>query len=183
MTAVAIPPAPAESIVEMDWPLRSYSVEIRTAGSLALVTSIEILSPVNKRPSHPAYWDYQRKRHALLRSSAHLLEIDLLRGGSRPPLDAPVTPAPYYVTLSRVERRPKVDVWPIQLDAPLPLLPAPLREPDPDAPLNLGAVVASVYERGGYKILIDYRQAPPPPSLSESEMRWLDEHLRSAKRR
>jgi len=40
-------------------------------------------------------------------------------------------------------------VWPIQLREKLPTLPVPLLEPDPDAPLELAAVVAAVYERGG----------------------------------
>ncbi|NLY01064.1 MAG: DUF4058 family protein [Rhodopirellula sp.] len=123
-----------------------------------------------------------RKRRELLRSGAHVIEIDLLRGGHRPPLERPVPSAPYYVTLSRVSRRPYVDVWPVQLQERLPTIPVPLLEPDPDAPLDLAAVVAAVYERGAYARLIDYRQSPPPP-LSDAEAAWLDEHLRSCKAR
>jgi Protein of unknown function (DUF4058) len=81
----------------------------------------------------------------------------------------PVPPAPYYVVLSRAERRPTVDVWPIQLPDPLPTLPVPLLEPDPNVPLELGAVVASVYERGAFEREIDYKQPPPPPPLSAEE--------------
>lgn len=176
-TAV-ITPAPVESLVRLEFPLRLLSVEIRTTDTLELVTAIEILSPVNKRPGHDAYRDYQRTRRELLRSSAHLIEIDLLRGGERPPLERPVPPAPYYVILSRADRRPVVEVWPIQLQDPLPVLPVPLLEPDPDVPLDLGAAVAAVYERGGYADLIDYRRPPPPPPLSEAEAQWLDERLR-----
>src|SRR5437870_13636944 len=69
-----------------------------------LVTVIEVLSPVNKRPSHEAYLAYQRKRRDILRSEVHLLEIDLLRGGERPPLERPVPPAAYYVVLSRAHQ-------------------------------------------------------------------------------
>ena len=61
----------------------------------------------------------------------------------------------------------------------LPVLPTPLREPDPDAPLDLGACVATLYEDGRYDLLIDYRRPPPPPALSEVETRWLDEWLRA----
>jgi hypothetical protein len=53
----------------------------------------------------------------------------------------------------------------------------PLTEPDPDVPLDLGAILATVYERGGYGTLIDYHQPPPPPKLSEEDERWLATHL------
>lgn len=112
-----------------------------------------------------------------------MIEIALLRGGERPPLERPVPPAPYYVTLSRINRRPYVEVWPIQLREKLPVLPVPLLEPDPDVPLELGTVVAAVYERGAYARLIDYHQPPPPPVLSDAEAAWLDEHLRAQKGR
>jgi hypothetical protein len=162
----------------MELPLRLYTVEVRETAGLRLVTAIEVLSPVNKRPSHEAYHDYLRKRRELLRCDAHLIEIDLLRGGDRPPLEQPVPPAPYYVTLSRAGRRPYVEVWPVQLRERLPVLPVPLLEPDPDVPLDLGRAVAAVYERGAYVRLIDYRQPPPPPRLSEAEAVWVEDRLR-----
>jgi hypothetical protein len=171
--------APVESIVAMELPLRLFTVEVREAATMRLVAAIEILSPVNKQPGHEAHDEYLRKRRDLLRSGAHLIEIDLLRGGRRPPLERPVPTAPYYVVLSRVSRRPKVEVWPIQLDEKLPTIPVPLLEPDPDAPLNLAMVVAAVYERGGYGVLIDYSQPPPPPPLSDADAAWLDGHLRA----
>ena len=146
-----------------------YTVEVRETGTLRLVTAIEVLSPVNKRSSHEAYHDYLRQRRQLLRSEAHVIEIDLLHGGERPPLAGPVPSAPYYVTLSRAHRRPVVEVWPIQLWEKLPVLPVPLLDPDPDVPLDLGTVVAAVYERGAYARLIDYRLPPRPPTLPEVE--------------
>jgi Protein of unknown function (DUF4058) len=157
-------------------------VEIRTTGQEELVTVIEILSPVNKRPSHEAFREYERKRRDLLHLSVHLLEIDLLRGGTRPPLEGPVPAASYYGVLSRVERRPSVKVWPIRLPEALPTVPVPLLEPDPDASLDLSAVVASVYERGGYEDRIDYREPPPPPALSEDEAAWVEDLLRDKRR-
>jgi Protein of unknown function (DUF4058) len=94
-------------------------------------------------------------------------------------LEIPLPPASYYVTLGRIERRPYVDVWPIQLIERLPVLPVPLSTPDPDVPLDLGAVVQAVYERGGYVTRIDYRQAVPPPSLEPEQQAWV-EHLLAA---
>jgi hypothetical protein len=174
----AIPPAPAISAVTMEVPVRLVNVEVRKTGTLELVTAIEILSPVNKQPSHEAYLDYQRKRRELLRSTAHLIEIDLLRAGERPPLAHPVPSALYYVTLSRADQRPLVEVWPIQLQDSLPIIPVPLLEPDPDAALDLAAAVAAVYERGGYATLIDYHRPPPLPKLPEADTLWLDRLLR-----
>jgi hypothetical protein len=175
--------APVESLVALETPLRLHSVEVRTTAEQLLVTLIEILSPVNKRPGHEAHVAYQRKRRDLLRSTVHLMEIDLLRGGARPPLERPVPPAPYYVVLSREQRRPTVEVWPLRLSERLPVLPVPLLEPDPDASLDLSAAVASVYERGAYGLQIDYRQPPPSPPLSEEESRWLEEILQGVRSR
>ncbi|MBI3760721.1 MAG: DUF4058 family protein [Chloroflexi bacterium] len=173
--------APAESMVRLEVPYRQYSVEIRSAAENQLVTAIEILSPVNKRTGHEAYEAYRNKRRDLLRSGTHLMEIDLLRGGERPPLERPVPAAPYYVILSRVERRPKVEVWPISVEARLPVLPVPLREPDPDAALDLGAAVTAVYMRGAYAVRIDYRKPPPPPALSPEQIVWVDARLQESR--
>ena len=177
-----ITPAPAEAVVPLDAPLELLSVEVRATAGRELVTAVEILSPVNKRPGHPARGDYLGKRADLLRSPAHLLEIDLLRGGERPPLLTPVPQAPYYVILSRAPTRPAVEVWPIQIADPLPVLPVPLRPPDADVPLDLGAAVAAVYARGGFATRIDYTQAPPAPLVSE-EVVWMDARLRAQGRR
>lgn len=172
-----ITPAPSESVILEDIPIRLYSVEIRQTETKFLVCAIEILSPVNKRPNHEAYHEYLRKRRDILRSSTHLIEIDLLRKGTRPPLNASVPDAPYYVTLSRANRRPRVEVWPIQLWEALPVLPVPLLEPDPDVPLELGTAVSSVYERGAYHLDINY-QEPLPPPLTETEQERVSQLLK-----
>jgi len=180
--ATAVAAAPVESEVPMELPLRLYTVEVQEVGSLRLVTAIEVLSPVNKRPGHEAHGEYLRKRRDLLRSEAHFIEIDLLRGGDRPPLERPVPPAPYYVTLSRAADRPRVEVWPIQLWERLPAIPVPVLAPDPDVLLDLATAVAAVYERGAYARLIDYRKPPPGPPLPEAEMGWIQEKLRPCRK-
>ncbi len=170
--------APAESTIPLEVPLRLYGIEVLLTGSLELVTAIEILSPVNKRRGHEAHAGYLRKRREVLRSEVHLLEIDLLRDGERPPLAEAVPLAPYYVVLSRVDRRPTVEVWPIQIQDRLPILPVPLLEPDPDAPLDLGSAVTAVYERGAYARMIDYGRPPPDPPLSGDQSAWLEQLLK-----
>lgn len=176
--AVLEPPTAVESEVEIDFPFRQHSVEIYTAVDQELVTVIEILSPVNKRVGHEAYQHYLEKRRHILRArQVHLLEIDLLRGGKRPPLTRPVPEAPYYVMLSRTETRPRVKVWPIQIYEPLPIIDVPLRQPDPDVPLDLGGAVAAVYDLGAYDVQLDYQDAPPLPKLSEEQTRWVQQLL------
>ncbi|MEZ4861611.1 MAG: DUF4058 family protein [Caldilineaceae bacterium] len=179
-TAVLEPPTAVESEVEIDFPFRQHSVEIYTAVEQELVAVIEILSPVNKRVGHEAYQHYLEKRRHILRArQVHLLEIDLLRGGKRPPLVLPVPEAPYYVMLSRIETRPRVKVWPIQLHDRLPVVDVPLRQPDPDVLLDLGSAVAAVYDLGAYDVQLDYQDAPPPPKLSEEQTAWVQQLLLS----
>ncbi|WP_376791581.1 DUF4058 family protein [Thermoflexus sp.] len=161
-----------------EWPELWPDFQSNLASEIQAHTVIELLSPANKRAGHDAYLDSRRKRRGLLRSPVHRIESDRLRGGERPPLEDPVPPAPYYVVLSRADRRPTVEVWPIQRWDPLPVLPVPLLKPDPDASLDLGAAVAAVYERGASSVRIDYRQPPPSPPLSEAEEVWLEARLR-----
>jgi hypothetical protein len=177
---VAIAPAPVTGRVAMELPVNLYTVEIHETATGILVTAIEILSPVNKRPNHEAYEDYQRKRRALLRSAVHLMEIDLLRGGHRPPLETAWPSAHYAVLLSRSERRPSIEIWPLGIQAPIPLLPVPLKAPDSDAPLDLGQAIQAIYDRAAYDMRIDYSQPPPKPELSSEDTQWLDAHLQSA---
>lgn len=178
-SAVAIAPAPLEVLLTTDMPEKLNSVVIRTVEDDVLVTAIEILSFVNKRPGHAAYLTYRRKRQALLESTAHLLEIDLLRAGERPPLAEPLPEAPYFVILSRAERRPVAEVWPLRLQEAIPILPVPLLPPDPDVPLDLGRALAVIYDRSGYDLRIDYTQPLPPPALTSADAAWLAAHLRT----
>ena len=177
--AVAIAPEPVTGRVVMELPVNLYTVEVHETETGTLVTAIEILSPVNKRPKHEAFEDYQHKRRALKRSAAHLMEIDLLRGGRRPPLETPWPDSPYVVALSRSERRPKVEIWPLQIQDPIPIVPVPLKRPDPDVPLDLGQAIQTIYDRAAYDMRIDYSQPPPKPDLALEEVEWLDAQLRS----
>ena len=169
---IAAPPVESQVLVET--PVRLYRVQVFLTESHELVTAIEILSPANKRRTSEGRDEYLHKRREILASAAHLLGIDLLRGGERPPLERPVPVAPYYVVLSRAERRPTVAVWPIQLEDQLPVLPVPLVQPDPDVPLDLGAALTTIYGRGAYALRLDYSQPPPPPPMSDADTAWVD---------
>src|SRR5437762_4940701 len=66
--------------------LHESFIEIRDRESFEVITIIELLSPTNKDPGSDRE-QYIGKRKALLRSNAHLVEIDLLRGGERMPVE------------------------------------------------------------------------------------------------
>ena len=167
--------------------IKLTSVEIRDAGDNRLVTSIEILSPVNK--NNVGFGEYQQKRRTVLYSPAHLLEIDLLREGYRPvPLeyvpekDRPlVERAAYFVFLTRRSNRNRVEAWPIPLREPLPVVPVPLDPPDPDVALDLGAALRTIYDEAAYDLSIDYRQPPDPP-LDGEDAAWAEALLRQTQK-
>lgn len=176
--AVTLAPAPMTGIVAMHIPTRYARIEIRTVVDEALVTTIEILSPANKRSGLEGAEAYERKRQEILRSEAHLLEIDLLRAGVRPSLITDLPDNPYFVFLSRVERRPTIEIWPLSLRRATTPLPVPLRYPDPDAVMNLAQAIQFVYTEARYDLRINYREAPPPPPLRDEDAIWLDAYLR-----
>lgn len=173
--AVVDPPA-AQSRIPLEVEVRITNVEVRETGTDRLITAIEILSPVNKRPG-PQREKYLRKRRELFRADVHVIEIDLLRDGQRSPLEIPPPAAAYYVSLGRAGNRPTIDVWAIQLQDRLPRIPIPLTDPDPDIVIDLGAIVREVYERGAFARRLDYTQPPPPPELSSNEQAWLQDLL------
>jgi hypothetical protein len=73
------------------------------------------------------------------------------------------------------------EVYAFSLRAPLPTIKIPLRETDPDVPLNLQALIDQSYRNGGYEDT-DYRKEPDPP-LDAADQAWADELLRSKKLR
>jgi hypothetical protein len=179
-TAVAIAEPPLTLPAPMTIPTRYARIEIRSVTHDTLITSIELLSPANKRPGADGADAYEIKRQEIFQSGVHLLEIDLLRGGMRPRLARPLPAASYFVFLSRAYRRPLVDVWPIHLRDAIPVVPVPLTYPDPDVPLDLNRILHQVYRNARYERRIDYRTDPPPPALSPDDAAWLDEQLKTA---
>ena len=135
---------------------------------------IEILSPVNKR--EPNLSRYQDKVTNLHHAAVHILEIDVLRRGTRIHTDPRLRSATYLVTLTRALEY-KLEAWPLSLQDKLPTVPVPLRPPDPAVPLDLSAAFAEVYDEAAYDLSLNYRQPPPPPPLSPADAAWLETAL------
>jgi len=172
--AAAVAPITAPLTIPLPQ-VRLATVEIRDVAQNILVTSIEILSPVNKR--EPNLSQYRQKRERLRAAHVHLLEIDLLRRGTRVWMHPRIPEVPYLVLLTRAQAS-AVEVWPIKLQDKLPTLPVPLRAPDPEAILDLSAALCAIYDAAFYHLSIDYTQDPPPPPFSKEEMAWLSQCVR-----
>jgi hypothetical protein len=162
--------------------VKERRLEIRTVPDSAVVTVIEILSPSNKVPGSEGQKAYVTKRDAVLHSGAHLIEIDLLRAGETFPSVTPLPPTAYRIHVSRQSMRPRGEVWAFNVEDPLPVVPVPLDESVPDAALDLQAVLAQVYEQGGYGRRLDYSAPPPPPPLSPADARFAAARLRGPRK-
>jgi hypothetical protein len=142
-----------------------------------LVTSIEVLSPSNKRPGTEGWELYQRKRQSLLLGNVSLVEIDLLRGGQRMPMLDAWPDSPYTLLVARASAE-LCRVWPANYRGPLPRIPVPLAKPDPDIPLDVQPMIDEIYERFRYMRSIDYRKPLNPP-LDAVETGWLKQRLQA----
>ncbi len=177
-TDLAAAPAPG-STATLDPPLHlrvafveevpQVTVEIYDLDDRSLVTAIEVLSPTNK--DRFGRGDYLAKRQRFLQSDTHLLEIDLLRTGRRLPMTDPIPATDYCVLLSRADRRPVADVWPVSVRQRLPAVPIPLLPGDPDVSLDLQAALTSVYDDWAYDLELDYR-LPAPVPLAAADAAW-----------
>ena len=143
------------------------------------VTGIELLSLGNKQPGAVAQERYLEKRASALHGGLHWVEIDLLRGGVRPPIPLPPPESADYLTYV-AQATPTgwnhlVYAW--ALRDPLPVLPIPLLGAD-QVQLDLGRCFAVAYDRIAADDEVDYSTAPPPPSLSKSDAAWMGQLLR-----
>lgn len=166
---LAVLEAPARIRVPEGDVTREAYLEILDRRSREVVTVVELLSPSNKRKSGTDRAQYLAKRRAVLASRAHLVEIDLLRGGeAMPGEDRP--DCRYSVLVSQADERPEAGFWPIGLADRLPTIPIPLRAPHADASLDLQALLDRVYDEASYEY--DIYDGPPHPPLTAEEQAW-----------
>jgi hypothetical protein len=184
--AVAVAEDDAPVILRVD-PIEvseSYiAIHDRESG-LKIVTVIELVSPANKGRGQ-GRGSYLAKQRQVLRSDAHLVEIDLLRKG-RHVLAVPEgmlrrqADYDYLISVNRArEDRGEFELYPRGLRQRLPHIRIPLAGNDLDVQPDLQAVLAQTYEAGRYRDLIRYDR-PCVPALHPDDQAWADELIRAA---
>jgi Protein of unknown function (DUF4058) len=148
--------------------------QIREVGTGKVVTVVEVLSPKNKR-SGEGRVKYDAKRQAVLNSSAHLVEIDLLRTGEAKPMAGGI-PSDYRILVSRANRRPAAELYPFNLRDSLPRFLLPLHSSDREPIVDLQTLLEQVYQEAALELAIDYSTQPIPP-LSELDFQWIQSLL------
>jgi hypothetical protein len=145
-----------------------------------LVTSVEVLSPSNKRRGSAGWTEYERKRSLFVQGHANLVEIDLLRRGRRHAMSEAWPDSPYVTAVFRREKAPTAEIWPAFSTKPLPSIPIPLMPPDSDVAIPLQPLVSDIYESSRYFDDMKYDQPIRPP-LSAEEAKLLADFLAARK--
>jgi hypothetical protein len=161
----------------MDEEIEEAFLKIVHVESQALITVLEFLSPTNKIRGSRGRASFMAKRHDILNSDVHWVEIDLLRAGVPSVTDPPLPPSDYRVLVSRADERTRTRFYPVSVRQALPVIAIPLRGKDPTGQLDLGAVFRAAYERAAYDASVDYRKPPRPP-LEGDDAKWARELLR-----
>jgi len=160
-------------LVELPMPavIRQGYLEIQDVATSEVVTVIEVLSPVNKRPGDGRR-KYEAKRQTVLASATSLVEIDLLRRWSSVvPLPKDLE-TPYRILVSPSVDRPKARLYGFNLPDPIPAFPLPMPPGESEPIVNLQSLLGDIYDQSGYNLVIDYGEDPLPP-LSEGDATWL----------
>jgi hypothetical protein len=183
--AVVASPITEPTIIRRHFPteVRQRYLEIRDRASRMVVTIIEVLSPTNKDQGGDGFGQFEHKRREVMASPVHWIEIDLLRAGQR--MYEMAGESDHGALLKRGMTSDAPPSGEDELEAryfgvrdPAPIIAVPLSRPWPDVALDLGAALATVYERH-YAGDVDYLAAPPPPPLAIADALWVGERLRA----
>ena len=140
-----------------------------------MVTVLEILSPANKRPGlgRKKYLD---KRHNVLDSKTHLIEIDLLRKGEAMPVGGGQQ-TDYQILVSRSNERPIAERYSFSLREAIPQFLLPLDPEEIEPIVDLRQLLSKICQESDVDADINY-STPPEPALCESDFSWV-QSLRS----
>jgi Protein of unknown function (DUF4058) len=145
-------------------------LEIRDVATGEVITTIEVLSPTNKRTGIGRN-TYKAKRQAVLGSRTHLVEIDLLREGVGMDVVGALPASDYRILVSKSDDRPNGWLYAFDLTQPIPVIAIPLRSGEADIRLDMQELLNRVYEQARFGLSIDYSKPPEPP-LREDLQDW-----------
>ncbi|MDH3603277.1 MAG: DUF4058 family protein [Candidatus Tectomicrobia bacterium] len=166
-----------ETVIVPDVSGTERYLEIRSAATHDVITSIELRSPTNKQRGEGRRL-YEAKRLNVLSSMTHLVEIDLVRTGMPMPMCTPDPPLfDYSIIVSRVYQRPQAEVRLFRIRQPIPSFPIPLRRAEAEPTLDMNTILHELYDRAGYDLAIDYSDKPVPP-LGQDDEEWTETLLR-----
>jgi hypothetical protein len=184
-TGVAAVAQPLPIDLDIEPKTESFLEVIDLRSGHPVISSIEVISPGNKRPGDGRRL-YVQKRQDMLRAGVNTVEIDLLRGGETllpvsPDRVPPTYKTKYLVWIWRAADSRQLAVYRIPLRDRLLVIPIPLGPTDTDTTVDLHAILDQCYRNGGYDD-IDYR-LPPSPLLEDDDAAWADVLLRERGRR
>jgi hypothetical protein len=176
--------APQGQVLELDaLEVREAYLDIYRIADERVVTSIELLSPANKRPG-TGRGIYIEKQWEMFSSGVNLVEVDLLRKGQHAVLVsaerlASLPPFHYLAGIFRAWQPLQYEVLTWTVRDLLPKVQIPLAPDEPHLLLDLQAVFTRTYDGGGFERKLRYDAEPPVP-LAPADAEWADALLREA---
>ncbi|NET58219.1 MAG: DUF4058 family protein [Symploca sp. SIO2E6] len=156
--------------------IREGYLEIREEATGYVVTTIEVLSPTNKR-SKMGRQAYLRKRQEVLSTPTHLVEIDLLRGSKPMPISSEISQTDYRILIAFGNRRPLAQLYGFSIRQTIPQFLLPLLPNDTEPIVDVQSLLVGIYQRARYDMAVDY-STEPVPRLKEEDRIWADQLLR-----
>lgn len=156
-----------ETIIINHLPVKTQAIKVIEIESRRVVSTIEVVSPVNKFGQ--GFEDYEEKINELHLAGVNVLEIDLIRRGKRRYDETRREVAPYCVQLFKAATH-RTGIWLIQLNNILPTIQFPLRHRDKPVLLDLQQALDTFYQDRKLWKRINYGTEAPPPAMSETEI-------------
>lgn len=180
-TTTATIEAPATIVLPRVTPRKRKHIKVVDIRARTVVSVVEVLSPSNKK-SGDDRTRYLEKRNEYLANNLNFVEIDLLRGGRRPPLGRHHPDViDYYAMACRSWEFPQAGFWRFGLRDPLPDIPVPVTEDVGDTPLRLRACVDRAYDEGRYFSTLPYDE-PLKPRPRDEDRDWIAQRLKKLPR-
>jgi len=155
--------------VVLDEPMETF-LQVQRFPDERVICAVEMLSPSNK--SGKGRSAYLAKRFEYRHQHVNLVEIDLLLGGQRVPLLAPLPTGHYFTLVTRAPTRHQCEVYAWSVRDLLATVPVPLDDQSGDVPLDLKGAFDAVWDGFRYEMVVRYNE-PPPAQFSATDRAWV----------